>query len=74
MGSVVALCTTLMPTQMGDADPASRAHGPAEAPASTLEGHGAAATPALRISDQGFCQFVAQHTIGTMADPIDSAL
>jgi hypothetical protein len=47
----------------------SGAHGP-----SAMEGQGHAATPALRISDHGYCQFVDQNTIGTMADPIDSAL
>ena len=41
-----------------------------------LEGHGRAASPALRISDRGSSHFVHQSSIGTnvMAEPIDSAL
>jgi hypothetical protein len=47
-------------------------HGPAET--TTLEGHGCGSTPALYISDQGIYHFIPQNSIGTMADPIDSAL
>jgi hypothetical protein len=49
------------------------AHGPSQLEA-TLEGHGRAPTPDLRIKDQRPRPLITQNILRAMADPIDSAL